>query len=211
MESEAVSKDRRERKDARRNLERVLQAAHELFAEQGVDVTIEAVARRAGVGVGTVYRRFPSKEHLFAAVSHAACADTHRCLAEAAASTSDPIAKLRALVIVHYRRSAEAASLLDLHVIPTAERQHSGAQLEQQQLYLTLHHMLQHVIVEGQRQGIIREGDPAVLAALCLEVLHPRVVQHLRRVVDGDVDELAEHAVRFILHGLGVRAHQCTE
>src|SRR5688500_506626 len=102
MEGEAVSKERSERKEAAGNFERVPQAAHELFAEQGVDVTIEAVARRAGVGVGTVYRRFPSKEHLFAAVSHAACADTHRCLAEAAASTSDPIAKLRALVIVHY-------------------------------------------------------------------------------------------------------------
>ncbi len=76
--------DRRERKDAQRNMERVLQAAHELFAERGADVTMEEVARRAGVGVGTVYRRFPSKEQLFAVVSHAACDDMRRCLHQAA-------------------------------------------------------------------------------------------------------------------------------
>src|SRR5512144_1721784 len=93
---------RRERKDAQRNLERVLQAAHELFAERGADVTMEEVARRAGVGVGTIYRRFPSKEHLFAAVSHAACADMRHCLVEAAQAEHDPLLKLRALVLVQY-------------------------------------------------------------------------------------------------------------
>ena len=70
---------RRERKDAQRNLERVLNAAQALFAERGAEVTMEEVARRAGVGVGTIYRRFPSKEQLFAAVSHAACDHTRHC------------------------------------------------------------------------------------------------------------------------------------
>ena len=50
---------RRERRDMVRNLERVLAAANELFAERGNSVTMEEVARRAGVGVGTVYRRIP--------------------------------------------------------------------------------------------------------------------------------------------------------
>jgi AcrR family transcriptional regulator len=46
----------------------VLDAARAAFAEQGVDVPLDVIARRAGVGAGTVYRHFPSKEALFAAV-----------------------------------------------------------------------------------------------------------------------------------------------
>ncbi|NJN15154.1 MAG: helix-turn-helix transcriptional regulator [Oscillochloris sp.] len=59
--SDHVHSERRERKDVQRNLERVLQAARELFAERGSDVKMEEVARRAGVGVGTIYRRFAGK------------------------------------------------------------------------------------------------------------------------------------------------------
>jgi AcrR family transcriptional regulator len=56
------------RADARRNRERVLVAAREAFAESGYDVPLDEIAARAGVGAGTVYRHFPSKEALFEAV-----------------------------------------------------------------------------------------------------------------------------------------------
>jgi AcrR family transcriptional regulator len=56
------------RADAQRNFDRVLDAAQECFAERGVDVTVDEVARRAGVGHGTVFRRFPTKEALLDAV-----------------------------------------------------------------------------------------------------------------------------------------------
>lgn len=52
------------RADARRNRERVVDAARELFAEQGLDAQMDDIARRAGVGVGTVYRHFPTKSAL---------------------------------------------------------------------------------------------------------------------------------------------------
>jgi AcrR family transcriptional regulator len=52
------------RKDAERNRQRILDAARELFAEQGVGVTLNDIAHHAGVGVGTVYRRFPDKAQL---------------------------------------------------------------------------------------------------------------------------------------------------
>jgi AcrR family transcriptional regulator len=52
------------RADARRNHERIVDAAREVFAESGLDAQIDDVARRAGVGVGTVYRHFPTKEAL---------------------------------------------------------------------------------------------------------------------------------------------------
>ncbi len=56
--------DRPQRADARRNRERILAAAKAEFAETGVQAHMEAVARRAQVGVGTVYRHFPTKEAL---------------------------------------------------------------------------------------------------------------------------------------------------
>ncbi len=56
------------RKDAERNRVRILAAARELFAEQGLTVTLDDIARHAGVGVGTVYRRFPDKEQLIDAL-----------------------------------------------------------------------------------------------------------------------------------------------
>jgi AcrR family transcriptional regulator len=56
------------RADARRNLDRLLEAASECFAEHGVDASIDEIARRAGVGHGTVFRRFPTKEALLVAV-----------------------------------------------------------------------------------------------------------------------------------------------
>jgi AcrR family transcriptional regulator len=56
------------RADAQRNLDLVLGAARECFAEGGIDVSIDEVARRAGVGHGTVFRRFPTKEALLDAV-----------------------------------------------------------------------------------------------------------------------------------------------
>jgi AcrR family transcriptional regulator len=52
------------RADAARNRERILAAAAEVFAERGLDATLDDIAHHAGVGVGTVYRRFPSKEVL---------------------------------------------------------------------------------------------------------------------------------------------------
>jgi AcrR family transcriptional regulator len=56
------------RADARRNRARVLAAAQEAFAAEGLAVPLDEIARRAGVGAGTVYRHFPTKEALFEAI-----------------------------------------------------------------------------------------------------------------------------------------------
>jgi AcrR family transcriptional regulator len=54
------------RRDAERNRQRILRAAATVFTQRGLDATLDDVAREAGVGVGTVYRRFPDKESLVA-------------------------------------------------------------------------------------------------------------------------------------------------
>ena len=60
----ATNSDKPLRRDAERNRQRILDAARELFAEQGLGVTLNDIAHHAGVGVGTVYRRFPDKTQL---------------------------------------------------------------------------------------------------------------------------------------------------
>lgn len=59
---------RRRRADAVRNRERVLEAAKAVFSAGGPEASLETVARRAGVGIGTLYRHFPTREDLFEAV-----------------------------------------------------------------------------------------------------------------------------------------------
>ncbi|WP_328465230.1 TetR/AcrR family transcriptional regulator [Streptomyces sp. NBC_00448] len=58
------------RADAQRNRDRLLEVAREAFATEGIAVPLDVIARRAGVGPGTLYRHFPTKEALFEAVVH---------------------------------------------------------------------------------------------------------------------------------------------
>src|SRR3954466_16413344 len=61
---ETPNTERPLRRDAQRNRVRILAAAKEVFAERGIDATLDDVAARAGVGVGTVYRRYANKDAL---------------------------------------------------------------------------------------------------------------------------------------------------
>jgi len=68
--SKSVSADRPMRSDAVRNRARILEAADEIFAEQGLAGGVTEIAERAGVGMGTLYRHFPTKEVLIAEFVH---------------------------------------------------------------------------------------------------------------------------------------------
>lgn len=73
------------RSDARRNRERIVASARVLFAREGVEVSVEEVTRHAGVGMGTLYRHFPTKEELLDAVLEDAFAELVGLAEEAAA------------------------------------------------------------------------------------------------------------------------------
>jgi AcrR family transcriptional regulator len=85
----AAPDERPLRADARRNREKVLSAARAVFSEHGRDAQMDDVARRAGVGVGTVYRHFPTKEALIEALVVVAF-ETIAEQAQAALDIEDP-------------------------------------------------------------------------------------------------------------------------
>ncbi|MET3851317.1 TetR/AcrR family transcriptional regulator [Paenibacillus sp. OAE614] len=64
----AMSSSKALRADAKRNRNKLLDVAHRLFTTEGITVSMDEIARHAGVGVGTAYRHFPTKEELFGAV-----------------------------------------------------------------------------------------------------------------------------------------------
>jgi AcrR family transcriptional regulator len=68
MSGSSTAAVRKPRADAARNRERVLEAAKAVFSAGGADASLEAVAREAGVGIGTLYRHFPTREALYEAV-----------------------------------------------------------------------------------------------------------------------------------------------
>jgi len=130
------------RADARRNLERVLDAAAEVFAEEGPDASVDEIARRAGVGHGTVFRRFPTKDDLVYAVVERHVAQM-RTLAEEALVAADPgeaffefVRGVGALVmstpgmhacVVHCGEKPGAAELDELGQKVIARAQRAGA------------------------------------------------------------------------------------
>ena len=62
------SKDRKPRTDAQRNRERILEVAKKAFTRSGANTSLDDIAKQAGVGAGTLYRHFPTREELLEAV-----------------------------------------------------------------------------------------------------------------------------------------------
>ena len=91
------------RADARRNRERVLEAARAVFADEGLDAQMDAVADRAGVGVGTVYRHFPTKDAL---LGELVAQRFEQFCAEAAVALADEDGEPFEVFADHLRRNA---------------------------------------------------------------------------------------------------------
>jgi AcrR family transcriptional regulator len=85
----ATTSERPLRRDAERNRQRILDTAGQLFAERGLGVSLDEIARHAGVGVGTVYRRFPDKDQLIDALFEARIGEI-LAVATASLEMSDP-------------------------------------------------------------------------------------------------------------------------
>jgi AcrR family transcriptional regulator len=98
-----MSSDQRTlRADARRNRERILSSARELFARQGPQAQMDEIAAQAGLGIGTLYRHFPTKDALLTAMVRDRFQEVAE-MATLAAETADPLQALTTIMV----RSAE--------------------------------------------------------------------------------------------------------
>lgn len=113
------------RADAQRNQERVLLAARDLVVERGPDVPLDEVARRAGVGIATLYRRFPDRRSLLEAVALDALDATTTVARRVREEEADPFAALAMYLreALELRVSAVMPAVLDVLELSTGELQ----------------------------------------------------------------------------------------
>ncbi|MEU7689493.1 TetR/AcrR family transcriptional regulator [Microbispora sp. SCL1-1] len=106
----AAEPGRTPRADARRNMERLVEAARAAVAETGIEVTAHEIARRAGVGIGTFYRRVSSREALLEAVLDEVLAEMADLAANAAADP-DPWHAFETFAATYVRLRAESCGI----------------------------------------------------------------------------------------------------
>ena len=189
MSDTVIDTDRPQRADARRNRERILESARAVFAESGADAQIDDVARRAGVGVGTVYRHFPTKEALLVELLREKFRLFTQRGREALAGDGEPFAVIEDLL----RRNAETAAgdAAVQHALAGAgEPIWLQAQAEQQDLM----EVTEQLIARARDAGTIREdvqgNDIGMLMCGVCSTMGPKPGFDWRRHLDLVIDAL---------------------
>jgi AcrR family transcriptional regulator len=139
--------DRPLRADAARNVERILRATRDVYGELGPDAPVEAVARRAGVGERTLYRRFPAKAGLVRAALDQSIAENLTPAIDTARAADDPLHGLTRLI--------EAAISLGAREHNLLAAAHRAGSLTSD-ISVSLNEALGDLVREGQRVGRIR-------------------------------------------------------
>jgi AcrR family transcriptional regulator len=139
--------DRRLRADAARNVGRILRAAREVYAELGPEAPAEAVARRAGVGERTLYRRFPTKADLVRAALDQSIAEDLTPAIENARGSADALRGLTGLIEAAISLGAREQNLL-------IAAQRAGSLTAD--ISDSLNEALDELVCRGQQAGVIR-------------------------------------------------------
>ncbi|GAA1003455.1 TetR family transcriptional regulator [Acrocarpospora pleiomorpha] len=164
------------RADARRNRDRILEAARDAVAERGTDAPMELIARRAGVGVGTLYRRFPDRSVLLAALAEQYVHELMDALDRAVAAEPDAWVAIRAFVVhsVGKSRGAIAAALAG-----------TSAPQARQALMRQLDELVRQAQADGAMRSDVGTGD--LLELLNVFACHPGVIpeRFLPLILDG--------------------------
>jgi AcrR family transcriptional regulator len=161
------------RADAERNRARIVAAARRVISRDGAEARMQAIACEAGVGVGTVYRRFPTKEELVASVL-SDFADAAVAGISAAAIAPDPRTAFEGSLRALARSLAENRGLLDA----LEPELRSGPVLELRSRLLAT---LEPVVAGAQEAGVVRP-DIAVTDVLALASLVTRLPAPIREL-----------------------------
>lgn len=140
--------DRPLRADAARNAERILRAARDIYGEMGPEAPIEAIARRAGVGERTLYRRFPTKGELISAALDQSIAEDLTPTIEKARAAADPMRGLAELIEAAIALGAREHNLL------TAARRAGSLTPD---VSISLYEALDELARRAQQAGLVRE------------------------------------------------------
>ncbi|NKQ58936.1 TetR/AcrR family transcriptional regulator [Amycolatopsis sp. K13G38] len=159
------------RADARRNRDQIIAAAKQVFGESGPEAPMEEIARRAGVGIGTLYRRFPDREALIRGVARDNFAAV---LAEARAAAAEEQTAWQALVRL-IGRSSELQLSVQLGLVSPVARQvirSDPATAEYREAILS---ELDDIVRAAQAEGALRDdvgtGDVALIVSMLLRPL----------------------------------------
>jgi AcrR family transcriptional regulator len=169
--SELLNPDRPMRADARRNRARILAAARELFASEDPDVQIDDVARRASVGVGTVYRHFPDKEALMGELVRQRFGIFNERLRVALAEErAEPFDALAAALRDNAGSVAEDAATR-FAFMSGGERVFAHAAMEMDEFMRLSRQLVSRAKKAGQLQGEFRAEDiPMVMCGVCATI-----------------------------------------
>jgi len=184
---------RQMRADARRNRERLLTAARDAFVEQGLDVPLEDIARRAGVGIATLYRRFADRQALMLEVAREVL---RQVTTEAQAALTEEPDAFRALVRYLHRaldlRIAAVMPVLSGELTIEYDEDFRRAREDLGSLFETMVHT-------AQRDGLLRSDIGAGDIGLMVIRLARPLPLPVDRVADGS---LAHRQLDVLLDGL---------
>jgi AcrR family transcriptional regulator len=179
------------RADAQRNRAAALAAAESAYAEQGVDVSLNEIARRAGIGNATLYRHFPTHEALLSKV-YAGHLERYCAIAEDAARSPDPAAALRECVTATCALQATNRGLADL----LASLKPLSAHVEELRArhHIAIATVFRRAVRTGMVHADVRPEDLAVLLVANAGLIH--------RTAD-DAPESSARLVALWLAGVG--------
>ncbi len=178
------------RRDAERNRALILDAAREVFAAQGLDAGFDEIARAAGVGVGTVYRRFPERGDLVEALFEQ---EVDAVVERAEQSAADPDAWRGLRDFLRWGVEAQAADRGLAQVLAAAGRGHERVAAGRQRLRPAV----QALVERAQRAGVLRDDvtelDIGIAVAMLSQIGGPQRA------------ELRERYLVLVLDGLAVQ------
>ena len=179
----APSDGRKPRADAQRNRERILEIAKQAFTRSGADTSLDDIAKRAGVGPGTLYRHFPTREELLKAVYRNEL-ENLATAGEKFAETMSPVEALRAWLLLFV--DAVAAKQIIAPALNTLVGDHKKVF---EASYAQVHEAIRRLVKRAVKSGDIRKDlDPSDLLRVLVGVANvassPDWQQSATRLVD---------------------------